>query len=850
MTTVHDASAPAGYDLDYWKQRLDGLPVLDLPHDRRRPARPGTEPGAHVAALRLPEGTAAAFDQLAGAERTTPFVVALAAYTVFLAHVTRQRDIVVGAVPGDGGRPAPLRTGLDGAPTFRDAVRRVDGTVREAAAHPAGPPDRLADDLGLPRVPGAPPVFQASFGYGRPAVDDPATGSGGVEVHAVLRRQGRELAGSVACRADVFDPASADRFAAMFAHLAAALADAPDRPVFAHSPLPPAERERILHGLHPYARPDIRYTTMAQPFEEQVRRTPDAVALVAEDGTLTYAEMNARANRLAWHLRTLGARPGTFVSVSMERSLDLMVALYAVAKSGAGYVPVDPDLPDGRMAFMLADSAPVAVLVDGCSRARIPAGPWQVLAVDEDAGQWAGQPDGNLPAEPGNHLIHMLYTSGTTGRPKAVAYPVDGALADIFWYQSKYPFGPGDTAILKTSYGFDVSIWEIFWPLYAGSRVVICPPGAHKDPARLRELVERHRVTTMFMVPSMMQPFYDVSPPGSCPSLRWVQCGGEPVTPQVRDGFHERFAAALVNCYGPTEIGTVAETVLPVEPGAPVVVGRPPLHHTVYVLDEHLAPVPIGVAGELFVGGEVGIAQCYHRRPGLTAERFLADPYGRPGARMYRTGDLCRMRADGTVEHLGRIGRQVKIRGMRIELAEIEAVLGEHEDVARSVVMVVPDRGGEIAAFVVPAAGRRVALRELVEHAGRMLPAYMVPPTVTVIDEIPTFVNGKIDFEALLRLERTAASAPVPAPVVPPANATEAAVAGIFAEVLDRREPVSVTEGFFALGGHSLLVFTVIELCAARFGVALSAKDILAALSARELAALITSRIEEGGGPR
>ena len=643
---------------------------------------------------------------------------------------------------------------------------------------------------------------------------------------------------------DLFHEPTLARFAGILAHLLTELAAAPDAPVFELSPLSPDERERVLHGLNPYQRPEISYTTMAQPFEEQVRRTPDAVALVGDEGSLTYAEFNARANRLAWYLHRAGARPGTFVAVSMERSFDLMVALYAVAKSGAAYVPIDPDLPDARMAFMLEDCWPVAVLSDGRTRARIPAGPWRVLAVPEDAARWADEPTGDVPAAPGNHLIHMLYTSGTTGRPKAVAYPVDGALADISWLHGRYPYHPGDTAILKTSYGFDVSIWEIFWPLYCGSRIAICPPGAHRDPARLRDLIDQYQVTTMFMVPSMMPPFYDHTARGSCPSLRWVFCGGEPVTPRVRDGFHERFDAALINCYGPTELGCVAETVLPVEPGAPVVVGPPPTHRRTYVLDERLEPTPIGVPGELYVGGEVGIAQSYHRRPALTAERFLPDPYGLPGGRMYRTGDLCRYRDDGVLEHLGRIGRQVKIRGMRIELAEIEAVFAEHEDVAQCVVTVLPDRDGEIAAFAVPAEGRTVAVPALVAHASRLLPAHMVPPTVTVVGEIPTFVNGKIDFGTLLRLDRTSAAAP--APVVAPRDATEAKVAAMFATLLGR-DTVSVTDSFFALGGHSLLVFKLIEECETEFGVELGVQEVLPVLTPRELAALIARRTTEGG---
>jgi len=841
--------APAA--LDYWRRKLAGnLPVLDLPADRPRTAARTSK--TRFVPVEADARTVTPLQRLAGTEDTSLYVVLLAAYKVLLSQLSGQRDVVIAASPaaqGARGTFVPLRTGLDGTPTFRQAVRRVRATVCEAAEH--GPAfAAVAAELALPTASGTVPLAQAFFDLvpraeaGRARADVPGTG-GRWELSLTLREGQDDLAGVLGYAPSRFGRATAARFADMFAHLLGLVAAAPDKPVFALSPVPPAERDRILQALHRYRCPDIGYTTMTQPFEEQVRRTPGAVALVSDRGSLTYAKLNARANRLARHLRAVGARPGGFVAVSMHRSLELMVALYAVAKTGAAYVPIDPGLPDARMAFMLEDSAPVAVLTDERTRPRLPAGSWQVLAVDTDAPLWARQPAHDLPPEPGNHLIHMLYTSGTTGRPKAVAYPVDGALADIFWLHRSYPYGPGDTALFKTSYGFDVSIWEIFWPLYCGSRVAICPPDANRDPVQLRDTIDRYQVTTMFMVPSMMPPFYDRTQPGSCPSLRWVFCGGEPVTPRVRDGFHERFAAGIINCYGPTELGCVAETVLPVEPNAPVPVGRPPEHRRVYVLDDNLQPAPVGVPGELYVGGEVGIAQSYHRRPGLTAERFLPDPFGLPGGRMYRTGDLCRFRADGVLEHLGRIGRQVKIRGVRIELAEIEAVVAEHRDIAQCVVSVVPGRDGEIAAFVVPSAGQPVSVPALVSHARRLLPEHMIPATVTEVDAIPTFVNGKIDVEQLLgRIDRNSATALQP--VVAPATPSEARVAAMFREILGVDE-VSVTASFFVLGGHSLLVFRLIELCTNEFGVQLAVKDVLEALTARELAALVDAQAARSG---
>jgi amino acid adenylation domain-containing protein len=838
----------ATHPIDYWRRKLDGhQQVLDLPADRPRAAAPN--PAFGSVPVQVGAGTMTSLRSIARAENTSLYVALLAVYKVLLGHLTGQRDIVIGALSADeiGSSAMFLRTGLDGTPTFREAIRRVGATVGEAVEHPL-PIEEILAELSLPAMDGAISPIQAVFNLAPHA--DAGRADVGVlhvvgrwELALELRMDG--LAGTLSYALDRFDRPTAVRFAAMLVHLLEVLAASPDEPVFALSPVPPAERDRILHALYPYRRPNIEYTTMAQPFEEQVRRSPEAIAVIGDGGSLTYGELNALANRLAWHLRAAGARPGAFVAVTMNRGLELMVALYAVAKSGAAYVPIDPGLPDARMEFMLADSAPVIVLADGQTRVRVPAGSWQVIDIGADAPRWAHQPADDLPAEVGNHLIHMLYTSGTTGRPKAVAYPVDGALADIFWLHRSYPYGPGDTALFKTSYGFDVSIWEIFWPLYYGGRVAICPPDAHRDPGRLRDVIDRYRVTGMFMVPSMMQPFYDRTAGSSCPSLRWVFCGGESVTPRVRDGFHERFAAELINCYGPTELGCVAETVLPVEPNAPVPIGRPPEHRRVYVLDDNLQPTPIGVPGELYVGGEVGIAQSYHRRPGLTAERFLPDPFGLPGGRMYRTGDVCRFRADGVLEHLGRIGRQVKIRGVRIELAEIEAVLAEHSDVAQCVVTLVPDRNGEIAAFVTPTAGRSISVAVLAAHARRLLPRHMIPATVTVLDAIPAFVNGKIDVEQLLSLiDRRGVTALEP--VVEPATDSEARVADLFRRILSV-DVVSVTASFFELGGHSLLFFQLIEMCTAEFGVELSVKDMLKTTTARGIAAEIEAQTTHGG---
>ncbi|MFF1561652.1 amino acid adenylation domain-containing protein [Streptomyces sp. NPDC058279] len=853
-------------ELTYWKSQLGGeLPVLDLPKDRPRPTtetRNGEMVGFHVEAE-----LAERVRQFAAEEHTSTFVVLLSAYQTLLSRLTGQTDIVVGSplagrddetaekIVGCFVKPVALRGDLSGAPSFRTLTQQTQQTLLEAQDHQMVPFERIVAELGMARTPGVNPVFQTIFGFvAGIGVDTDSEGGSLIALDTKSARtdltvsfsdEGDRLYGLMEYSSDLFNRSTVERFAQLYLDLLDTLIGGPETPVSEVALLHEAGRQQVLHELNAYQKPDIRYRTLAEPFEEQVLRTPDAVALVGEEGELTYAEMNARANRLAHHLRDQGVEPGGKVAVCMDRSFAMVIALYAVAKAGAAYVPMDPDLPDGRMEFMLADTEPQLVLADDRGSAQLPAGPWTVLRLTADQQPWEQCPADNLPiSTPPNALAFLLYTSGSTGRPKAVAYPVDGALANIFWLQRHYPFGPGDANILKTSYGFDVSTWELYWPLYYGARLVVARPGGHRDPEYLHRLTEQYQVTTLFFVPTMMEMFLAAAPAGSCRSLRRVVIGGEEVKPRLRDAFHAHFDAELVNCCGPTEAGTVVEGVIPREPGVPVLpLGRPCGNFRIYILGPDLEVLPVGVPGEMYIGGETGLAHGYHNRPSMTAERFLPDPFGPFGERMYRTGDLCRYREDGVIEHLGRIDRQVKVRGLRIELSEIESVLRDHHDVQACVALAPASFDGRIAAFVVPEEGREPAAQELERHARHQLPTHMVPAAVVTVGHIPYNVNGKIDEKVLLdQLGNEAAG--VSAELVEPEGETETRLAAVFREVLGI-ERLSVTDGFFTLGGHSLLVFKLIAACTRELGVKPTVGDVFAAPSVRELAARLGVAAEE-----
>ncbi|OZV77428.1 amino acid adenylation protein [Micromonospora echinospora] len=629
---------------------------------------------------------------------------------------------------------------------------------------------------------------------------------------------------------DSADTAVALCWARSLLHLLRCVTDDPAAPLAAHALVDAAERDRILYRLNLYRRPRILHRTLAGPFEEQVQRTPDGDALVDENGrTLSYRQLNERANRLAHFLRADGAGAGTRVGICMTRGVDQVVAIYAAVKTGAAYVPIDAELPDARLAYMLDDSAPRHVLTDAACRERVPAGAWRVLDLDADRASWGRCPAMDLQVGgSAADLVHILYTSGTTGLPKGVAYPSDAALANIEWMQREYPFRAGDSAVFKTSPGFDVSIWELFWPLYHGGRLVVCRPGGHRDPAHLARVVERYAVTTIFFVPTVVTPFLEAVSAERAGALRWALCGGESMSPRLRDRFHATLpATTLVNAFGPTEAGPVTDNVIPHGMGGSVVpVGRPAANFRIHVLDENLDPVPVGMPGEAYIGGEIALAHGYWRAAARTAERFVADPYGPPGARMYRTGDLCRYRDDGLLEHLGRIDRQIKVRGLRVEPGEIEAVLAAHPAVGDCAV-VGHDDPVRLLAFVAPAGAAGITeedLQSLAARAAAVLPEHMRPEQIVPVDRIPATMNGKVDRDALLGAWREQVDRA--REIVAPADGVEAALVDIYRMVL-QTESVSVLDTFVQLGGHSLLAFRLLDECGQRLGHEPAVTDLL-----------------------
>ncbi|MFH7596930.1 amino acid adenylation domain-containing protein [Streptomyces racemochromogenes] len=598
-------------------------------------------------------------------------------------------------------------------------------------------------------------------------------------------------------RTDVLDARTARSLGEALERLLTTVADAPGTAV-GEVDLLSAEQHRLIREWNGTAVP-VPDTTLVELFERQVARAPQAPATVFRGERLTYGELDARAELLARALRARGAGPEGIVAVALHRSTEMVVSLLAVLKAGAAYLPVDPSLPADRIAYLLSDAEPVLLLADDAVAAALPVSA-ELPRLDPGAVH-DGDPGAVGPAPLSSHPAYVIYTSGSTGRPKAVVVEHAAIVNRLLWMQDRYRLGADDRVLQKTPFGFDVSVWEFFWPLITGAALVVAEPGGHKDPAYLSRVIQEESVTTVHFVPSMLAAFVEDPGAGRCGSLRRVVCSGEALPEELKNRFLDVLDVPLHNLYGPTEAAVdVTHWDCRREDAGPVPIGRPIWNTSLYVLDPRGRPVPVGVAGELFLAG-AGLARGYLRRPALTAERFPLDPFGPPGSRMYRTGDLARHRADGSVEYLGRTDDQVKIHGFRIELGEIETALGHLEGVGRAAVVVREDVPGErrLVGYVVPEAGADPApdTGAMRAELARSLPEYMVPVLV-VVDGLPVTPNGKLDRRAL-----PAPAAAAAAGYEPPAGETEELVAMVWASVLDAPR-IGRHDDFFALGGHSL----------------------------------------------
>ncbi|KLO28279.1 thioester reductase [Mycolicibacter heraklionensis] len=837
-------AGPEGERLwEYWHQTLGGeLPTLALPTDRPRPAIQTYDGALHR--FSIDAQVTAGLKQVARTVGATPYMTLLAAYAVLLHRYSGQDDLVIGSpfacrdraglmgMVGYVTNPLPLRVDVGDDPSFAALLGQVKDTVLGAIGHQEYPLPLLVERLRPVRDAGRTPLFQVSFAWQQVRLfeDGAESGSGLLPLETLyigqggspfditmqVGEQGPELQVALQYNTDLFDATTIEALGQHFTLLLTQLAQpgAAEAPVSQLTLLTDAERA----ALEAWNDTAVDYSAAPASLHDMVAasaaRTPDAVAVSYDGRDISYGELDRRANGLAHRLRQfgVGAGPGpAVVPVLLERSEDLVIALLGVLKAGGVFLPLDPAQPTGRMEAMLADvpDAPVCVthrehlshVPTGFTGARLCLDQPSTAPSEEDSAPEA--PETGTTGSSGAGLAYLMYTSGSTGAPKGALNSHAGIRNRLLWMQDAYQLTAEDRVLHKTPINFDPFVWEIFWPLTVGARVVIAKPEGHKDAAYLARTIVEQRITTMHFVPSMLRRFLAEPESVSCTGLRKVFCSGEALTADLRDAFFAALPAELYNLYGPTE-AAIDVTHFHCARGNsdPIIpIGKPIANIAIHLLDAAGNPVPVGVPGELHIGG-VGVARGYLNRPEATAAAFLPDPFSSvPRALLYRTGDLARYRADGNIEYLGRRDDQVKINGFRIELGEVEAALAKHPGIAENAVVARKDAAGntQLIAHIVPVAAAP-GTAELRRFLLDLVPAAMVPAVFRTGDLLPLSASGKVDRRALLALDKDLDAAPTE--FVAPRDATEEALAQIWRDVLDL-DRVGVTDDFFALGGAS-----------------------------------------------
>jgi amino acid adenylation domain-containing protein len=861
----------------YWKSQLEGLPpVLAMATDRSRPPMLSYR-GEHrsmVISRNVVDGLRALGLQ-AGA---TLFMVLLAAFQILVGRYTGRKDFALGSPTA--GRTTPeiepligffvntlvLRADLSGDPTFLELVARVKEVALGAYAHQEMPFESLVDELRPERSMSHAPLVQVMFAlHNTPTRSITSPGltltpwrfeSGIARFDLFLEMhedESGELGASLEYNTDLFDATTATRICAHYEVLLASIVSDPNRPIRDLPMVLEEERRQVLGTWRSGDATSSRRLHLARRFESQVERTPDAIAVVSREQELSYAELNARANRLAHFLRELGIAADDPVCLFLERSPDLIVGLLGALKAGATYVPLDRDYPKQRLAVVLEDLGAPAVLTSQRLAPSLPSTGARVLCLDRCRSDIAGSSAKDLagPLTPSS-LAYVIYTSGSTGKPKGVGLSHSALDNLLQWQQRDAPVSVGHRTLQFTALGFDVSLQEIFSTIGFGGTLVLPPDGVRRDFDALIRLLEEQEINRLYLPFVALHHLAGVLDGRVPDSLTEVITAGEQL--QISEPIARMFAGrrprVLRNQYGPSESHVVSQYVLTGSPSSwprfpPI--GRPIANTQLLILDPDLNPSPVGVPGELFIGGAC-LARGYIERPALTAERFIPHPFAEePGARLYRTGDRVRFLGDGEIEFLGRLDNQVKVRGYRVEPGEIENLLREHPDVADAVVAVREPRPGDrrLAAYVVSATKREIDAQALRRHLEKLVPGYMVPSAFVVLEALPLTPTGKVDRESL------------PPPVEPslpgcahvaPSTPTEIELAHIWSEVLGVQS-VGIHDNFFDLGGHSLLATQVVSRARRRFETDLALRALFEAPTVAGLAALVDEAARDEAPP-
>jgi amino acid adenylation domain-containing protein/non-ribosomal peptide synthase protein (TIGR01720 family) len=826
--------------LAYWQRQLAGeIPVLDLPVDNPRPALQ-TFRGSREQ-FKFSRSLTDKLKALGQRENVTLFMLLLAAFDVLLHRYTGQHDIIVGTAIANRTRrelegllgffinTLALRVDVTADPTFAELLRRVREVALGAYAHQDLPFEHLIEALQLERTLSHSPLFQVMFVLQNAPVEtmelegltldwfEVESETAKFDLSLSLMENANGIAASLEFNSDLFERHTIRRLLSHLERLLTGIVENPQERISQLPLLSAGERTQLVSEWNQTAVSyDAHPPCLHQLFEQQVLLSPRAPALISDGTQLSYQELNNRANQLAHRLQRSGVGPESLVGVCLSRSTELVISLLAILKAGAAYLPLDPEYPGERLRWMMADAGLRLVMTGQQWLGVLGETDAEVICVGPESESINDCSEQNPVTEAqAENLAYVLYTSGSTGRPKGVMISHEAIVNRLMWMQGRYQMTAADNVLQKTPFSFDVSVWEFFWPLMTGARLVLARPGGQRDSEYLIELIQRESISVLHFVPSMLEALLQEDGLEACSSLREVMCSGEALSHELQERFHARQQARLHNLYGPTE-AAVDVTAWECERDSErrsVPIGRPIDNLEIFLLDVNLHPVPAGVAGELHIGG-VGLARGYLRRPELTAEKFIPHPFSNaPGRRIYKTGDLARFMPDGVIEYLGRIDNQVKIRGNRIELGEIENALLRHVDVREAVVLARREESGQqrLVAYVIPhqapdkAALAMNALRGFLQER---LPDYMIPTAFVLLDQMPLTPNGKVDRRSLPAPDSDRPEAEHA--YTEPRSQAEQVLCGIWSDVL-RINRVSIHDNFFALGGDSIISIQIIS---------------------------------------
>ncbi|MEQ8752229.1 MAG: amino acid adenylation domain-containing protein [Coleofasciculus sp. G1-WW12-02] len=877
----------------YWHNKLAGeLPVLDLPGRATRP--PLRTYKGSACQLKLDQNITQNLNQLAQQSKVSLDTLLLTAFKVLLYRYTGESDILVGMpnsprtqpefarIIGDLSNVTVTRDEISGNQIFAEVLQQVHQTATETKDYQDYPFPRLVKELASASNLSHSPICQASFTFQNwqslsstisqlleTRGNNQLTQCGTLKLsyfqlpqHSVefdISLEIIELTDSLLISlqysSDLFDADTISQIIQHYQNLLTAIITTPNQPVGQLPVLSDTERQHILQDWNA-TKTDYDLSRCLHHFiEAQVEKTPDAIAVIFESEQLTYRELNTRANQLAHYLQKLGVKPESLVGICVERSLEMVVGLLAILKAGGAYVPIDPSYPVDRIAYMLADSQVPVLLTQELLVPHLPKSTAQIICLDtqwEDiAAENNHNPDSTIQPE---NLAYVIYTSGSTGKPKGAMNTHRGICNRLLWMQQTYQLTPEDSVLQKTPFSFDVSVWEFFWTLMTGACLVVAKPGGHQDSLYLVNLITQQQITTLHFVPSMLQLFLEEPKVNGCQSLKRVICSGEALPFDLQERFFSGLDCELHNLYGPTEAAIdVTYWQCQRDSNSSIVpIGHPVANTQIYILDPYLHPVPIGVPGEIHIGG-VQVARGYLNRPELTQEKFIPNPFQNSfkpastnpvpyspsiGSKLYKTGDLARYRPDGTIQYLRRIDHQVKIRGFRIELGEIENALTEHPQIREAVVIARNEKSGgkQLVAYLV-STQEKPTPRTLRNFLKETLPDYMIPAAFVSLDSLPLTPNGKVN--------RRAFPAPDPASFggettfIAPRNYQEQQLAKIWSDLLDI-DQIGINDNFFEHGGHSLLALKLMGKIQQQFGKTLPLTTLFMSPTIAELANVIS----------